>query len=93
MNQPMPIAAPPVKESLMNQISDRIVSYNNSQTSMLNSIEEKLHKILNKRNPEVIAGVEEPHSDYVGSMGKSLDTMRSNTDRLDKVLTHLAEII
>lgn len=75
-------------------ISGRITKLNDEQGDLLNQIEEKLHNVLNKKEPVGEMSAEKRQdNDFVSSAESQLSRLSQSNRRLEKVLSHLNEII
>jgi len=83
------------KSSVLPDLHGRFVKSNNEQGSLLNEIEDKLHKVLNKKvpTPDMSAEKGRQDDDFVSSIESQLSNLQSANRRLEKILCHLNEII
>ena len=81
----------------LHQIFEQFQKLNASQSDKISQLEDKLHHILNKREPGPEAKMEQlkdhPIQDAVGSLTEELTTLQSNNSRLSRIYDHLQEII
>lgn len=81
------------------QLVDKIktfANYNDRLGNIISAIEERLHMIHNKRSPEKMptSGVERPMpQDALRGFEEQLNRLSYNNDWLDKLCSHLSEII
>lgn len=86
-------AAPEVE---FNNLHSRLQKQNGEYSELLYSIEDKLHGILNLRQPTAeanTAGADRPMTDFVSTMRDELDTMGRLNSRLQQALDHLRHLI
>jgi hypothetical protein len=89
----------PNKETMLSGYHNRLCNLNGRQYDAVNQIANRVHEILNKRSPEPsslqpAAGVKEmPPVDYAQKFEKELNSMSSNTERLEQIIYHLNEIV
>lgn len=73
-----------------------LFNYINGQESLITSIEQKLHKILNRNTPATISD-QKPEQrkpeDFVQRLTFETERIYSNNARLERIVKHLSEII
>lgn len=69
-------------------------SLNNQQSEFVSLIEDRLHMLLNKRQPVSDGKGETPMlNDFAQIMDKELNVLSYNNSRLENILSHLREIV
>jgi NAD+--asparagine ADP-ribosyltransferase len=75
-------------------IHHRLSMCNSQYVSMLSQLEDKLHKILDKRTPEKgLKGEQKVSTDFNSSVNEQLDYYEQHNMYLERLLNHLNEIV
>jgi hypothetical protein len=86
-----------VKPVELPNLHSRFVSDNDDQHKLINAIQDALHKIISRREPEQKGNdrdsVKSMDNDFVSSIHTQLSRLEYHNDLLRKVLRHLEEII
>lgn len=85
----------PETDSELINIQKRLSNQNSDYVSLLNTIQQKLHDILNLRQPEPEQkGIDKPiNQDFVSYMHEQLTFMQMHNQKLNQVLEHIIKII
>jgi hypothetical protein len=91
------LQTPVGEKPLLEQLSIRMERNNSEQDDILNLIENRLHSILNKREP-TSEGCGKPNegdrpADAARRFFENVFTSECNTDRLRRILSHLESIV
>lgn len=81
-------------EALLQEFGNKFSNANDIQSSLLNTIEDKLHNILNKRTPQTEGKQEAPNiSDFISMADSQLRRLALQNNRLEAILSHLNQIV
>ncbi len=74
---------------------ERLKMYNNKQVDVLNSIEDKLHHLYNKRTPDKPTGKAEQMdpSDFIAAMSNEIERVDKQNVWLERLYNHICEIV
>lgn len=83
------------KSTQFQSINDGLISVANTYNELLNELDSRMHKILNKRahqesSPEV---KENPAGDFTEAINRHINRISCYNERLCQILNHLSEII
>ena len=85
----------PEQTTALDSIGSKLGSSLSEQGILITEIQQRLHRLLDKRQQEKdetpVMGKE--LTDFVSKFGYAADAVRENNDRLNKILSHLSEII
>jgi polyhydroxyalkanoate synthesis regulator phasin len=85
------------QKPILKNIIDRFEKENAAQTELVNLIQERLHDVVNKREPSDPAGnkqAERPmDNSFSDAMNTQLFKMQSTTNRLEAILRHIQQIV
>lgn len=85
------------RQIMTQAIGNEFNEMNKYQSELLSTIESKLHQILNLRQPEKGNDVSNipniPILDFAKHMEQQLSILRTNNNRLNKIIDHLNQIV
>lgn len=85
------------EETVTNNLVGKIQNANNRQKELVYSIEDKLHSILNLRQPQPQptpeSDTEKLLSDFSQAMDNEINLIQISNYRLENILSHLRKIV
>lgn len=82
------------KQTKSDEIYNRLSQCNSFYISGLSQLEDKLHKFLDRRQPQKPANEAIPNpGDFYGSVSQQLDFFESHNQYLHRLIDHLSEIV
>lgn len=84
------------KQSVAQNIKELFQELNDRQAKIITAIGDKLHDLVNKRQPpseSQVKGIERPIEDFNSMLLSELDKMRTNANRLEDIYSHLQSIV
>lgn len=85
-----------VKEAnIFDNAIERIVHCNENQSKLIYAIQDKLHSILNQREPQSPTPPNEKplESDFISKLNRQIASVEDANDRLQRILNHLNQIV
>lgn len=84
-----------VRQPEFSYMNERFAKSLDYQASLIYELSNRVHDILNKREPTVDAKTGGPKdlNDFVSSMRDKLNVLDNNNTLLEKIISHLKEII
>lgn len=80
---------------LIRKTVSNFIELNDIQGKLLNEIEDKLHLILNKRQPQKEPNsipIKDSNTDFMSEMNNQFGRLGGNNSRLSQILSHLNQI-
>lgn len=84
------------KPSVLDGTVSQLFNYLNTQEDIIQSIEDRLHRILSKHKAETEAqsnAIKPQSVDFTQRVGEELYRLETNNRRLEAILSHLSEIV
>lgn len=83
-----------IPQPKVEELYSRLSQYNSNYVSSLAQLEDKLHKLLDKRQPENKSNEDSAQPiDFYHGMSLQLDFLNSHNNYLNTLLEHLNEIV